>query len=526
MDLQCKMCGSELLADEDAKVVICDFCGTEQTVPLADDTHKINLFNEANDCRRNNRFDEAKGIYQHIVQEYPEESEARWCLLLCEYGIEYVDDAKTGKKVPTCHRTMRTSIFDHPEYQKIMSIATSDTRELYEKEASEIDRIQKDILKISAKEEPYDIFICYKETREDKKRTKDSQYASKIYTKLAEGSGYKVFFSRVTLKSKIGSEYEPIIFSALQSAKVMLVIGSCEEYMNAPWVRNEWSRYLSFMEDDIDKTIVPCIIDMDPYDIPEDLQAFQAQDMSDLDFIENLTRAINSKFGRSNSTPRPTSYVEESPVKTVDKSKLINRIKLKLLDDSYDEANALIGEALEDDFECKELWELKIKALLKGEKTPNAGAKKAFKTLLSLCEGAEDEKKYKNMFPYLLDGEKTGGSRGVTQTVTEDPFAAFRRQGTQATTVTPPTTKKDTTKVNGTGVANEFDELFASKFKTTQPPRDSMATAEAQFKSGEKYYENKEYFRAIECFKKASQVEKSRRAWLWRGSKQAGYVLR
>ena len=32
------------------------------------------------------------------------EAEAYWGLVLCRYGIEYVNDPATGKKVPTCHR--------------------------------------------------------------------------------------------------------------------------------------------------------------------------------------------------------------------------------------------------------------------------------------------------------------------------------------------------------------------------------------------------------------------------------------
>ena len=180
MELKCKMCGSDLYPEENEKVVICDLCGSEQTVPVADDTHKINLFNEANTYRRQNRFDEAAQVYRHVIAEYPDEHEARWCLLLCEYGIEYVDDIKTERKVPTCHRTLRKSILEHEEYKTIMQNASQEEKALYEREAAEIDRLQKEILKLSEKEEPYDVFICYKETGEDKRRTKDSQYASKI----------------------------------------------------------------------------------------------------------------------------------------------------------------------------------------------------------------------------------------------------------------------------------------------------------------------------------------------------------
>ena len=96
MELKCKMCGEPLYPEDGQTVVMCDFCGSEQTVPVAQDPHKIAMFNEANNYRMQNRFDLASNLYQHIVEEYPDEKEADWCLVLCRYGIEYVDDPKDG----------------------------------------------------------------------------------------------------------------------------------------------------------------------------------------------------------------------------------------------------------------------------------------------------------------------------------------------------------------------------------------------------------------------------------------------
>ena len=50
--------------------------------------------------------------------------------------------------------------------------------------------------------------------------------------------GYKVFFSRITLEDKLGMQYEPYIFAALNSAKVMLAFGTKYEYFHAVWVKN------------------------------------------------------------------------------------------------------------------------------------------------------------------------------------------------------------------------------------------------------------------------------------------------
>ena len=66
----------------------------------ADNEKKMTLFARANRLRFNNEFDKASGVYESIIAEFPEEAEAYWGLVLCKYGIEYVDDPATGKKSP------------------------------------------------------------------------------------------------------------------------------------------------------------------------------------------------------------------------------------------------------------------------------------------------------------------------------------------------------------------------------------------------------------------------------------------
>ena len=76
--------------------------------------------------------------------------------------------------------------------------------------------------------------------------------AQDLYYQLVQ-EGYKVFFSRITLEDKIGMAYEPYIFAALNSAKVMVVVGTKPEYFNAVWVKNEWSRFLKLIKSNKNK---------------------------------------------------------------------------------------------------------------------------------------------------------------------------------------------------------------------------------------------------------------------------------
>ena len=359
MSFYCKNCGTELNVDGQ-KIAVCDFCGMEQTLPTANDEQLIELFAKANEQRRENHFDIAKKQYESIIAQYPDENEAYWCKLLCEYGIEYVEDDLTEKKLPTCHRTNRESIFDNKDYKLIIARASVEEKAIYKAEAKEIDRIQKEILAKAEKEEPFDIFICYKETDEKGARTRDSQIATKIYSNLT-GKGYKVFFARVTLKELAGSKYEPVIYSALTSAKVMLIVTTSKEHVNAPWVRNEWSRYVEFMQSDFTKSIVPCISVMDAYDLPKELSEFQALVTTDMDFLENLTRQIDSKFGKNAVIQKEdtvlTAHSEENQIHIGNNIQtLLKRIKIFLINSEWEKADEYAEKVLDIDPECGEAY--------------------------------------------------------------------------------------------------------------------------------------------------------------------------
>lgn len=290
--IKCKMCGGDLVLQTGSAIAECEYCGTVQTVPAADNEKKLTLFNRANRLRYGCEFDKAAGVYEAIVADFPEEPEAYWGLVLCKYGIEYVDDPATGKKIPTCHRSSFESVMENDNFQQVLENSDVTARKLYREEAKQIEELRKGIIEVSAKEEPYDIFICYKETAEDGQRTLDSVLAQDVYGALTE-KGYRVFFSRITLEDKLGQEYEPYIFAALNSARVMLVFGTDYEYFNAVWVRNEWSRFLELIAKGEKKTLIPCYKDIDAYDLPKEFSKLQAQDMGKVGAVQDLLRGID-----------------------------------------------------------------------------------------------------------------------------------------------------------------------------------------------------------------------------------------
>lgn len=368
---KCKMCGGSLEVTEGMTVCECEYCGTQQTLPKTDNEQNLNMANRANHFRQQCEFDKAMEIYERLLNNSDGDAEIYWSIVLCRYGIEYVDDPLTKKKIPTCHRTQYKSILEDTDYLEAISHADTQQKMLYQNEAQYIDSVQKGILEISNKEEPFDVFICYKESDESGRRTQDSVLAQELYYHLVR-EGFKVFFSRITLEGKLGTAYEPYIFAALNSAKVMVVVGTEPEYFNAVWVKNEWSRFLMLMQNDRSKTLIPAYKDMDPYDLPDALSMFQAQDMSKLGFMQDLIRGINKL---AKDEPKQT-VVKETVVTTGNANTvpLLKRAFLFLEDGDWDNADAYCEKVLDLDPECAQAYLGKLLAKLhlnKAENLPN-----------------------------------------------------------------------------------------------------------------------------------------------------------
>lgn len=361
---KCKMCGGDLQILPGSTIAECEHCGGIQTLPKLDDEKIARLYDRANHFRRNNEFDKAIGIYEDILNENPEDAESYWSLVLCKYGIEYVEDPVTRQRIPTVNRAQYTAIYDDDNYKSALKYADIARKLVYQQEAKQINEIQKGILDISQREEPFDVFICYKETDDHGQRTRDSVTANELYHELTE-EGFKVFFSRITLEDKLGEAYEPYIFAALNSAKVMVVLGSKPEYFNAVWVKNEWSRYLSLIKAGQKKTLIPAYKDMDPYDLPQEFAHLQAQDMSKLGFMPDLIRGIRKLVGVQQSAYQP---IADRPVavQSAEAEPLLRRAYIFLENRDWDSADIYCEKVLDmepenpDAYKCKLLAERKV----------------------------------------------------------------------------------------------------------------------------------------------------------------------
>lgn len=356
--LKCKMCGSNLDIGDSITVCKCEKCGTSQTVPDIEDDKELKLFERAGRLRFNCDFDKAAGIYNTITDSYTEEAEGYWGLILCKYGIEYADNA-SGKKVPVCHRISYDSVMDDEDFELVMENSNSESRAIFREEAKIIEENRKKYIQIAESEQPYDIYISYRAKDDNGDKTAVSEIAGHLYNKLTS-AGYSVFLSEAALKGKKQSDCEPYIYSALNSANVMLALGTSYDDYNDVWVKNEWNRYLEIAEKNKNKCLIPCYKDVDEYDIPKEFAGLKVCQLGNDDTFNNIMAEIaNVVKPESVNQPAPEPEKAEPAeeieleeieiIEPVDINKLLDEGFSAISDKNWKEANKLFFQVLDEE---------------------------------------------------------------------------------------------------------------------------------------------------------------------------------
>lgn len=132
----CQYCGADLTVSPDGKTGTCAYCGSSIVFPHAG----FRRMNRANELRQRREFDQAEAIYRSLTIAFPDDPEVWWNIVLCEYGIEYVQEG--SRRIPTINRMKYESVFQQEAYQKAISLSDESTAALYRAQAQRIADIQ------------------------------------------------------------------------------------------------------------------------------------------------------------------------------------------------------------------------------------------------------------------------------------------------------------------------------------------------------------------------------------------------
>ena len=292
----CSTCGGKWIPSGIPGVLMCDSCRRTNDINARMEAWRQKKYQVVNHYRQDGDFDQAIEQLNELVNEGNADHYTYWLLALCAYGIEYVEEEENGRKLPTFNRVPVNSIYNDENYKKAIELAKRDAPQqcaIYESEAKIINEIHAKYRYDQEHEPSYDIFISFKETDAKGARTKDSEIAERIYRALTK-AGYRTFYSRITLQGRAGEDFEALIYTALRSAKAMLLVACSPENANSLWVRNEWRRYLWMIRSNPRKVLIPVYADMKPEDFPQEIadRHLQAHNMESADALDTLVSNV------------------------------------------------------------------------------------------------------------------------------------------------------------------------------------------------------------------------------------------
>ena len=205
-------------------------------------TFRENLFKQAEDYQFDRKYEQAEETYRRLIVAGEQSAEIYWRVLLCHYGVQYRKSGKDEKYVPTLLQPDLTDPNEMSDRKNLFArCKTDEEREHYTKELEQIDNVLK-AYRLHRNDANFDVFISVKQ-KDGGNDTSDSKKAARLFYKLKEW-GLKAFNSDPAFTPPPAGElYEPYIISAILSSRVMIVVGTKKEYMEADWVRDEWSRF-------------------------------------------------------------------------------------------------------------------------------------------------------------------------------------------------------------------------------------------------------------------------------------------
>lgn len=141
--LKCKMCGGDLSVSPGASVGTCQYCGTTMTLPVTGSTQVADQFNRASGLRQGDEFDRASEVYLRLLEANPPGRRGPLGHGALRFGIAYVEDPETGRRLPTCNRVRFGSILEDEDYLQAITWADGEAKAVYQAEAEAIAAIQR-----------------------------------------------------------------------------------------------------------------------------------------------------------------------------------------------------------------------------------------------------------------------------------------------------------------------------------------------------------------------------------------------
>ena len=341
--LVCSICGGDVNPDETGAVDKCMGCGNTILYPKSD----IRKLNRITYLRNSFRFDEARTLAAELVKANPEDSEAYWTLMLCEYGIQYVREGQT--RFPVCRKDISDlpALAESESYKRALYYATEETQPGYTQLAGSLEDSISITRNIMKQEKKFDVFVLGSENA----TVDDDLDGDRIFLRFTENLGFSVFFAPESLKEMDAVEKSAQIVFALKNSGIMLPrFGTFEDCHNG-FYEYAVNMFCGEMQKDSEKLVFP-IFDSKKISfqqIPEALVwSTEVFDSSEEEFMRELSDKIEAILKPEVNAIVPDALVTAT---AANKENLVKRAYMFLEDGEFETADSYFDKILDIDIE-------------------------------------------------------------------------------------------------------------------------------------------------------------------------------
>jgi len=259
-DHPCQRCPSSEWITKQGMPSYCARCKHPYPKYVYTSEEEQRLYQIANQSLNDKDYDFALERFHQYVQAYPKNPDGMIGLLLSTYKISYELDQVSGSYIPKNHDiqlppNLDKEVLFKDAMQTYKTLGDDEACHHWQALAVKLNDTIRAYNLFIKDAKPCEIFISFKHTIEDSSRpgtyveSEDVHFAQQVYDHLLTlgFNEQSVFFSKIDNKQYTG-DFEAKIYYKLQTAKQLILIGSSQEYLDSPWVKNEWSRYLMMMK--------------------------------------------------------------------------------------------------------------------------------------------------------------------------------------------------------------------------------------------------------------------------------------
>lgn len=341
--LVCGICGGNVNPDETGAVGTCVGCGHSSMYPRSD----FKKLNRITYLRNTFRFDEGLKMAKDLIEKDPEDSEAYWAALLCEYGVQYAREGTA--RFPVCRNDISSlpTVKENENYKHALYYATEENQASYEKLAASLEDSYNIAVNIMKQDKEYDVFVL---SPEGISVDADLE-GEKLFLRCSQNLNLNVFYAPDMLEEMDAVEKAAQIVYALKHSKILL-----PAFRSIDDCRNSYFEYAVNMfcneaETNKDKLAFP-IFDshnVQFQQLPEKLVwVDDVFDCNEDEFMRELSEKIESILKPEEAAIVPDSIVTAT---AANKENLIKRAYMFLEDGEFETADSYFDKILDIDIE-------------------------------------------------------------------------------------------------------------------------------------------------------------------------------